>query len=88
LLTDPPILLLDEATSALDARSEKLVQQALDELMLERTTLVIAHRLATVRKADRIIVMNEGRIVAEGSHDGLIESNELYRSLAELQFLV
>lgn len=88
LLTDPPILLLDEATSALDARSEKLVQQALDELMLDRTTLVIAHRLATVRKADRIVVMNEGRVVAEGSHEELIESNELYRSLAELQFLV
>lgn len=88
LLTDPPILLLDEATSALDARSEKLVQQALDELMRERTTLVIAHRLATVRKADRIVVMNEGRIVAEGAHEELIESNELYRNLAELQFLV
>ncbi|MCF6226812.1 MAG: ATP-binding cassette domain-containing protein [Xanthomonadales bacterium] len=88
LLTDPPILLLDEATSALDARSEKLVQQALDELMRDRTTLVIAHRLATVRKADRIVVMNEGRVVAEGSHEELIESNELYRSLAELQFLV
>ncbi|MBE9549648.1 MAG: ATP-binding cassette domain-containing protein [Proteobacteria bacterium] len=88
LLTDPPILLLDEATSALDARSEKLVQQALDELMRDRTTLVIAHRLATVRKADRIVVMNEGRIVAEGSHEELIESNELYRNLAELQFLV
>ncbi len=88
LLTDPPILLLDEATSALDARSEKLVQQALDDLMLDRTTLVIAHRLATVRKADRIVVMNEGRVVAEGSHEELIESNELYRNLAELQFLV
>ncbi len=68
--------------------SEKLVQQALDELMRERTTLVIAHRLATVRKADRIVVMNEGRIVAEGAHEELIESNELYRNLAELQFLV
>ncbi len=88
LLTDPPILLLDEATSALDAKSEKLVQQALDELMLDRTTLVIAHRLATVRKADRIVLFNEGRMEAEGSHDQLLESSELYRGLAELQFLV
>ncbi len=88
ILTDAPILLLDEATSALDARSETLVQQALDLLMSGRTTLVIAHRLATVRRADRIVVLNDGQIVASGTHESLLEANELYRSLAELQFLV
>ncbi len=87
LITDPPILLLDEATSSLDAESERLVQQALDEIMPGRTTLVIAHRLATVRKADRILVLDQGRIVAEGKHDELIEQNQLYARLSELQFL-
>ncbi len=87
LLTDPPILLLDEATSSLDAESERLVQQALDEIMQDRTTLVIAHRLATVRKADRILVLDRGRIVAEGVHRDLVETNQLYRNLARLQFL-
>ena len=87
LITDPPILLLDEATSSLDAESERLVQEALDEIMPGRTTLVIAHRLATVRKADRILVLDGGKIVAEGKHEDLIEQNELYARLSELQFL-
>ncbi|WP_373491067.1 ABC transporter transmembrane domain-containing protein [Parasphingorhabdus sp.] len=86
LLRNTPILLLDEATSALDAESEKLVQDALDHLMRDRTTIVIAHRLATVRSADRIIVMDEGRIVEQGDHDSLITKNGLYARLAELQF--
>ncbi|MEQ8742614.1 ABC transporter transmembrane domain-containing protein [Parasphingorhabdus sp.] len=86
LLRNTPILLLDEATSALDAESEKLVQDALDHLMQDRTTIVIAHRLATVRSADRIIVMEEGRIVEQGDHDSLIAKNGLYARLAELQF--
>lgn len=86
LLTDSPILLLDEATSALDAQSEFLVQQALDTLMKDRTTLVIAHRLATVKNADRIAVLNQGRIEAIGSHQELLAGNELYERLASLQF--
>ena len=86
LLRDAPILLLDEATSALDAESERLVQQALDRLMENRTTLVIAHRLATVRAAGRIIVMSEGRIVESGTHQTLIRDSGLYARLASLQF--
>ena len=86
LLADAPILLLDEATSALDAESEQLIQQAMPGLMSNRTTLVIAHRLATVRHADRIIVMDAGIIQDIGNHDELVERNPLYRRLAELQF--
>jgi ATP-binding cassette subfamily B protein len=86
LLRDAPILLLDEATSALDAESERLVQDALDHLMQSRTTLVIAHRLATVRQADRIVVMNEGRIAEQGNHASLTAANGLYARLARLQF--
>ena len=86
LLRDAPILLLDEATSALDAASERLVQQALERLMQNRTTLVIAHRLATVRAAQRIVVMDQGRIVEDGTHASLIERGGLYARLARLQF--
>ena len=86
ILKDPPILLLDEATSSLDAESERLVQMALEGLMQNRTTLVIAHRLATVKKVDRIVVMDGGRIVAVGNHNELMKNSELYAKLAKLQF--
>ncbi|MEJ2035537.1 MAG: ATP-binding cassette domain-containing protein, partial [Maritimibacter sp.] len=86
ILRDAPILLLDEATSALDAESERLVQQAVEEMARGRTTIIIAHRLATVKKADRIVVFDEGRIVAQGSHDALVAEGGLYARLARLQF--
>ncbi len=86
VLKNPSLLLLDEATSSLDAASEKLVQQALEELQQDRTTIVIAHRLATVRQADRILVLDQGQIVSQGSHEQLMNNSELYGRLARLQF--
>jgi ATP-binding cassette subfamily B protein len=86
ILKDPAILLLDEATSALDAESEYQVQLALQELMLNRTTIVIAHRLSTILHADQIAVRDQGRVVARGTHDSLLNSSELYQRLARLQF--
>ena len=86
MLKDPQVLLLDEATSALDAQSEQLVQEALNELMANRTTVIIAHRLATVLHADLIVVMDQGKIVATGTHQSLLKSSSLYQRLCELQF--
>lgn len=86
ILKDPNILLLDEATSALDAESEHRVQQALEHLMVGRTTVVIAHRLATIRQADKIAVMDNGRVIAQGRHSELLETSDLYKRLSKLQF--
>ena len=86
ILRDAPVLLLDEATSALDAESERAVQHAVEALAEGRTTLIIAHRLATVKRADRIVVLQEGRVVAEGTHGALVAEGGLYARLARLQF--
>jgi subfamily B ATP-binding cassette protein MsbA len=87
LLKDAPILILDEATSSLDSEAERSVQEALEHLMANRTTLVIAHRLSTVRRADRIVVIVHGRIAEEGTHDELFERGQEYRKLYDLQFM-
>jgi ATP-binding cassette subfamily B protein len=86
ILRNAPILLLDEATSSLDAESEALIQEALEKLTANRTTLVVAHRLATVRNADRILVFDGGKLVAQGTHSQLVKKNTLYARLAKLQF--
>ena len=86
ILKDPEILLLDEATSALDAESERQVQLALERLMKDRTSLIIAHRLATVKNVDRIVVLDAGNLIAQGTHRDLMQSCELYANLANLQF--
>ena len=86
LIKTPDMLLLDEATASLDAESERLVQQAIDEASRDRTVLVIAHRLATVRQADRILVIEDGEVRAEGTHEELLQRSPLYARLARLQF--
>jgi len=86
ILKNPPILILDEATSSLDTESEILVQQAIERLMSGRTSIVIAHRLSTVQHADKIIVLNEGKIVEEGNHSYLLENDGLYKKLYTMQF--
>jgi ATP-binding cassette subfamily B protein len=87
VLADPKILLLDEATSALDSESERLVQEALNELMRGRTSLIIAHRLGTVKSADKILVLKDGKFVEDGSHSELMAQDGTYRLLAETQLL-
>jgi ATP-binding cassette subfamily B protein len=86
VLRNPKILLLDEATSALDSESERMVQKALDELMKDRTTLIIAHRLATIVRSDQIIVINNGKVDEKGTHEELLRKSDLYARLANLQF--
>ncbi|MDJ0766973.1 MAG: ATP-binding cassette domain-containing protein, partial [Myxococcota bacterium] len=88
LLRDPPILILDEATSALDTESERLVQQAIARLLEERTVLVIAHRLTTVRRANRIVVLDKGRVIEQGTHEQLMDTQGLYHRLNTLEGVV
>ena len=88
MLKNPPLLLLDEATSALDAESERMVQAALESAMQDRTTLVIAHRLATVQKAERILVLDHGQLVEQGTHTELVARGGVYARLAALQFSI
>ena len=85
ILKNPPILILDEATSALDTESEKIVQEALDQLMKNRTSLVIAHRLSTIQNASKIIVLDGGKVVQQGTHESLYAQEGLYRKLCDLQ---
>ena len=87
ILKNPPILILDEATASLDTESEKIVQEALERLMSNRTTIAIAHRLSTIKNSDEIIVMHEGRIVERGKHDELLALNGFYRKLNDMQAL-
>jgi ABC-type multidrug transport system fused ATPase/permease subunit len=87
LLKDPPILILDEATASVDTRTERMIQQALDRLMLRRTSLVIAHRLSTVRHADQILVMDRGRIIQRGRHEDLIAAGGIYAELCAHSFM-
>ena len=86
ILRNPPILILDEATSALDTESERLVQEALDKALINRTSIIIAHRLSTVQSADEIIVLKDGQIVERGKHDNLLFQGGLYKTLYQLQF--
>ena len=88
VLTNPPLMLLDEATSALDTESEKLVQEALNNLMKNRTSLIIAHRLSTIQSVDHILVLDNGRIVEEGNHAELIEQDGLYKKLIDMQTFI
>jgi subfamily B ATP-binding cassette protein MsbA len=88
LIKNPPILILDEATSSLDTESEKNVQEAIEQLMKNRTVIVIAHRLSTINNADKIIVLDQGQIIDQGSHEELIEKNSLYKELYNLQFQI
>ncbi|MEM7674648.1 MAG: ATP-binding cassette domain-containing protein, partial [Myxococcota bacterium] len=86
LVANPEVLILDEATSSVDPETEALIQQGLEGLLEDRTALIVAHRLSTIRRADRIVVLSEGRVVEQGSHDELLQQDGLYRKLYELQF--